>query len=134
MLALITVTSLEDNTTAGDGFTTLREAIEDAELTPDADIIEFSTIPANNFGGLTLDGGTISMLLNEFDITKSVTIDASMLTGGLTIDAQQNSRVFRINLSASGANEEIVILQSLTITGGSTIGGGSGDGGGGHQI
>lgn len=43
MLATFTVNSPLDNTTGGDGFTTLREAIIAADLLNDADIIQFAS-------------------------------------------------------------------------------------------
>jgi hypothetical protein len=68
---------LDDN----DGLTSLREAIRD---TLAGGTVDFSINPAHG-----LDDATISLDsdLGEIAFSKSLTIDASMLEGGLTIDA-----------------------------------------------
>jgi hypothetical protein len=43
MMAVFAVDSLQDNTTAGDGLTTLREAIQSANASADADVIQFAS-------------------------------------------------------------------------------------------
>ncbi len=66
----------------------------------------------------SLSGATIVLTGGEIDITKELTIDASNLPDGLTIDANGFSRVFDIAVPT--------VLRGLTITGGN---GGGGNGG-----
>jgi CSLREA domain-containing protein len=131
MLALITVNSLLDN---GDGVkTTLREAIQTANFNPDHDTIEFSTNPSDG-----LNGGAITLTQGQLNISQAVTINASMLAAGLTVDASGNdptpnqnegngSRIFKISLSPGSLGVEI---NSLTLTGGDLPSGSDPSGGG----
>jgi len=106
-----------------DGEISLREAILATNETGGADTIDFSA---------SLNGATILLANGELTITDSVIIDATMLIGGITIDAGNGtdnmsgtgdgSRVFRV----SAGNGDAVTLAGLTITGGDV----SGDGGG----
>ncbi|MCA9150462.1 MAG: hypothetical protein KDA92_14225 [Planctomycetales bacterium] len=81
-----------------------------------------------------LDGGTISLALGEISITRALTISATDLRQGITIDAAAldptpkvhdgaGSRVFRIDDNNDSADSQVV-LQHLTIVGGDTAGGG----------
>ncbi|MEM9081130.1 MAG: choice-of-anchor Q domain-containing protein, partial [Verrucomicrobiota bacterium] len=88
----------------GGSGTSLREAI--AFASPNSPITFHSS----------LDGQTIT-LGDELLIDQNLTIDASALPNGLTIDANNNSRAFFIN---SGT----VTLDTLTITGGNSTDGG----------
>ncbi len=73
-----------------------------------------------------LNGKTITLTQGELTINEAVTIDASSLSGNLTIDAgggtdgvvgnADGSRVFNIELNVSG--DDAVTLAGLTITGG----------------
>ncbi len=124
MLATFMVTNLGDapaNTPAAVG--TLRQAIFDANQLDDHDEIVFSTDPVHglNGGTIQLTGGTA---FSRLSISKAVTIDASMLSGGITIDATgNNSGVFYVGLPSYGGRE--VILKNLTISGGNAgLGGG----------
>ena len=111
MLAVFTVDSLSDNTT-DDGLVTLREAIIAANTNTLVDTIEFD--PALFAGG----PDTILLTLGELAIT-----DALIIAGPgaeiLTIDAQQQSRIFNIN-DGGVANDFDVTIAGLTLTGGRT--------------
>lgn len=113
-MALITVTTLNDNVNLLDGLTSLREAIFIASLLAGADRIEL----AAGLGG----GGavTIDLALGELVITQAggpLTIDGDRNNDGvadLTLDANQDSRVLRI----AGAVDDLaeVTLEGLVIT------------------
>jgi len=124
MLAL-TVDTLVDESDGnfGSGDLSLREAIAQAA---DNDTILFDS---------SLDGGTIELELGEMLINKNLTIDASALLLGITIDASANSpagllndptpdvangdgsRIF--NIDDSNANNDLTVtLNSLILTGG----------------
>ena len=99
----ITVNSPYDNTDA-DQYTTLREALVLAD--PGDDIVfDFSSFP---------EADTITLNGNQLEITKNVTIDGSGVPG-LTIDADNSSRVFNVYDAASALN---VTISDMTITGG----------------
>ena len=90
----------------------LREAIFYASLQSPAPTVTFEP---------ELSGSTIVLDGTSLLVRKSITIDASSLPGGLTIDGDGRSRVFTI----STASDDTVELIGLTITGGQTgIGGG----------
>ncbi len=101
-----------------DGDISLRDAIGQAIA---GDVIEFDQ---------SLNGQTISLLQNleDIDITKTLTIDASMLSNGLTIQAhdptplQNNGDGFRIFDITGSSN--IVTMEGLTLTGGDVFGNG----------
>ena len=80
----------------------LREAINHA---PNDALIVFSS---------DLNGGTITLTGENILVSKSLTIDASSLPGGLTVDGEGRSRHFRI---VSG---NTLTLRGLTLTRGST--------------
>jgi predicted outer membrane repeat protein len=124
VLATFMVTNTGDGVVTGPGDQpgTLRQAVFDAEFLDGPDRIEFSIEAIHD-----LNGGTINLTQGHLSITQAVTIDASMLADGITIDASGSdsdtevdngggSRVFSISLGNSGNPE--VTLQSLTITGG----------------
>ena len=72
-----------------------------------------STSPGNSITfDPSLSGQTITLGGAQLFIDKDLTIDASALPGGITIDANGNSRVFLIDIGKT------VVLNSLTITGG----------------
>ena len=102
----ITVTTLEDS---GPG--SLREAIG---MAGNFDRIIFDP---------SLDRATITLAGSPLAIDQSLSIDASELPGGLTVDAVGQSRVFEIGTVVE------VALRKLTITGGRSAGF-SRDGGG----
>ncbi len=116
LLAVLTVNSALDNTIGGDGLITLREALDAANQSPGPDTIEFDS---------SLNGGTILLTQDELSITESLTIDASMLSNGIAIDAGGNglaagytSRIFNITDLTSGTAPPEVTLIGLTLTGG----------------
>ncbi|MBK1827293.1 choice-of-anchor Q domain-containing protein [Haloferula rosea] len=99
------VTRIDDS---GPG--SLRQAIADATA---GDVITFAP---------GLSGQTITLGGTELLINKSLTIDASALAEGITIDADEQSRVLGIIAGSAGST---VTLNFLTLTGGrSTFGGG----------
>jgi hypothetical protein len=88
----------------------LREAVEIANLNPDADEISFA--PSLTAGG----PAAILLTMSELQITDSVKLNGpgSEL---LTIDAQSKSRIFNISATAGDFT-----ITGLTITGGQTTG------------
>ena len=106
MLAVFSVDNLNDA-----GLGSLRQAIADANAIVGADTVEFQA-------GLS---GTIALSSGEMTITDDLTIDGPGAED-LTIDAQQNSRIFHIT-PASGP----VTLTGLELTGGDVgfLGGGA---------
>ena len=102
MLAVFSVSNLDD---AGAG--SLREAIDDANNLGGADQIAF-------VGAAT--SGVIALTSGELGITEALTVTGPG-QAGLTIDAQQNSRIF--NITASSGDFTIA---GLTLTGGKTTG------------
>ena len=119
LLAVATVDTHLDVVDIADGMTSLREAIASTNLAVGNDTIEFDP---------SLDGAIINLVqpLGELAISDSVTIDASNLAAGLTIDAGHGSdsvpgtgdgfRIFNVD---DGTNNDInVSLEALTIVGG----------------
>ena len=106
----IVVTTLSDTVDFNDGVTSLREAIFAANLVPGADTI--------NFAPTLTAGGPAKILLTsgELAITDALTIDGPG-ANLLTIDAQQQSRIFNIN-DGSDANRLVVQISGLTLTAG----------------
>ena len=118
LLATLTVNSLADNVTPGDGLVTLREAIVAANTDGRTDggnsgrgpdVIEFA-------GAAAL--GDIHLALGELTISAPLTISGSG-ANILKIDAGGHSRIFDI-LSSAGD----VTIDGLTLTGGSAAGNG----------
>ena len=115
---LLSATTWEVNTAidvAADSWDTtddvlsLREAIGRAEA---GDTIKFDS---------SLTGQTITLSGTQLEITKSITIDASAFNDGITINANQLSRVFYIT---DGTTDIPAQLIGLTITGGKESEGG----------
>jgi len=117
LLSTITVTTLADNLTVGDGKITLREALQAANTNTSIDgstsgqsgvqdVIAFQA-------GLT---GTISLnaALGELTISDSVKIQG-LGASNTIVDALQNSRIFNITSTAGN-----VALDGLTLTNGKT--------------
>lgn len=96
-------------TDAGDaGGMTLRKAIADAEP---GDTVNFQA---------ALSGQKITLRKGQLTINKDLTIDASSLAGGITIDANGAATQHRVIEIGEGAVAE---LKSLTVTGGATVDG-----------
>ena len=116
LLASLTVDTLSD--VAADGFT-LREAIVQANSTPDADSISFSpSLFASGSGSISLTAAlpTISTPLTiEGPSARLLTIDAGR--GGDNEFDGDGFRVFEIN-DGQGLNQVDVSISGLTLTGG----------------
>lgn len=120
-LLSITVTTLVDERDGNietDGDVSLRDAIE---LAPAGETIDFAQ--GLNAGIINLIGGGA---FGQIAFGKNLTIDASMLPQGLTINAgHQNFRIFDITDPISGPDSPHVVLKGLRLTGGNV----SSDGG-----
>ena len=110
-LPSLVVTTELDAVDPFDGLTSLREAIVYANGLAGADTIEFDA---------SLSGKTILLAQGELLITESLTVNG-LGQDLLTIDAQQNSRIF--NITASTGNFS---FGGLTLTGGKTTANGDG--------
>lgn len=95
-----------DDNDAGNDTMTLREAIRIANAQIGHDTIGFS-LPHES---------TIELQLGQFNVTDSLAIDASMVSG-LTIDGRNRSRLFHIS-DGDEANALIVSLTNLNLAGG----------------
>lgn len=116
MLAPIVVTTDQDLVDFNDGKTSLREAIFAANTVPGPDEIVF------DFGH---DGpATIFLEHGELQIEEALTI-AGAGAGLLTIDAQQQSRIFNITATTGE-----FVISGMTLTRGSTSGVGTAFAGG----
>jgi hypothetical protein len=110
------VTSNSDSVNAFDGLTSLREAINYANSRAGADTITFDSTVFATPQTITL-GGT------ELIITDDLTITGP--TARVTINANKASRVFNID-DGNSSTFKAVIIDGLTISGGSTGSGGGG--------
>ena len=140
MLATLTVSTNTDSSVlpVNDGILELREAITYVNgAIPGADDrtawIDESVDPLGTNDTILFDsslaGGTILLTEGDLDITEAVTIDASTLSGSLTVDASGNdptptvdngdgTSVFDIYLTPISNEIQDVTLAGLTITGG----------------
>ena len=131
VLAVLTVNSAADNTTAGDGLVTLREAIIAANTDTATDGGGTGSGPDMIQFAPSLNGATINLSsLGELTIDHAVSIDAGNLPAGLTIKAFDTSaafgdgtRIFNINDGIAGTAIN-VSFTGLTLTGGDVDGGG----------
>lgn len=140
MLAVFTVSETYDAvvTGLGDAPGTLRQAVFDAEFFDGPDIIIFASGLNGGIIKLGKDANNNDLNLgfqSQLSITESVTIDASMLTSGITIKAydptpSQNNfdgaRAFNISTSYYSSGALDVTLKNLTITDGDVAGSGGG--------
>ncbi|MEM6446537.1 MAG: choice-of-anchor Q domain-containing protein [Cyanobacteria bacterium P01_D01_bin.123] len=118
---LIVNTLADENDGIEDGEISLREALA---AIADGGIITFDS---------SLQGQTITLGGSQLDIVRSVTIDGDVdgdEVADITVDANQQSRVFDINDGDGNVSSE-VILSRLIISGGSVDGGRSGSASGG---
>lgn len=117
--AAIAVTTLNEVVNGADGVISLREAITTANGNADADDISFAA---------GLSGGTINLTGGELVISGTTTI-TGFVSGTmppltlLTIDANDLSRIFRINNLVSGASTAVELF-GLTLTDGNVGSGG----------
>jgi hypothetical protein len=88
---------------------TLRSAVEQSNANPGADSIIFDA---------SLAGDAIVLGGSEIEITEALVIDARPLAAGITVDADQASRIFNITASTGD-----FALGGLTLTGGRTTAG-----------
>ena len=99
---------------AADGFTSLREAVNAANSVVGTDFISFDPAVFSTPQTIALNG--------ELPLTDNI-----FITGPganlLTIDAQDNSRVF--NVSDGLGSNRLVVLQDMRLTGGSATNGGA---------
>ena len=118
----VTTAADEDNGSILPGFgtgTSLREAVKYApNFAPNNFVVTFAP---------GLAGQTITLGGSELLLDKNFFLDASNLSGGVTISGNNASRVFDI---ASGAT---VAMHGLVITGGRAADGANGPGGGGQR-
>ncbi|MCU0787907.1 MAG: hypothetical protein MUC91_06915 [Verrucomicrobia bacterium] len=106
------VAFLPDVATTNDGGPySLRQVIADA---PAGSTVRFAS---------SLSGQTIVLTNGEIVLNKNLTLDASLLSGGIQIDGNANGRIFQVD------SNRTVVLNSLTITNGFV----TGDGGGIHN-
>ena len=126
LLATLIVNSAQDNITSDDGLVTLREAIIAANNDTVTDLglagfgvdtIRFAVNIGNDPGDDFTTPHTIFLGLGEFELTEAATI-VGPGQELLTIDAQQNSRIF--NITATTGDYTIA---GLALTGGRTTGG-----------
>ena len=107
---------------SGEG--SLRNAIEQANNNNGADTITFD----NSLSGETIDL-TSGLTSGQLQITESLTIEG-LGAEQLTIDANESSRVFKIDNNSDTDNINVVIKE-ITIKGGSVTSSGSSEGNGG---
>src|SRR5215218_8031803 len=102
-MATLTVTTLNDFV-GGDGFRSLREAVGQANATPEADVIQFAP---------GLEGGTLTLTQGELQLTQDVTLDGDVDNNGsrVTLSGNNASRVLNIIGSATD-----VALRDITLT------------------
>jgi hypothetical protein len=127
---LATVTTNLDVTNPNDGVTSLREAIV---ATLSGGTVDFSTNPVHGLNGATID---LLPALGQIVFNKSLTIDASMLSNGITIDANDPDRgqpgellgngirIFNITDPTFGTSPPSVTLIGLTLKGADVSGNG----------
>ena len=114
-----TPVTLQVTSTNDDGPGSLRQMVATAASTPAYNVITFA--PALNGKTITL-GSQI-----EITDTVGVTIDASSLTLGITLDGAGYSRLFSAHLT--GSSFPRFALLGLTLTGGNNVPTGGGNGG-----
>ena len=117
-MANFTVTTLSD-TTAADGFTSLREALTLANANANADTVTFAD---------GLKGGKLVLTQGELAITHTVVIDGDLNNDAvpdITVDANGLSRV--VTMAGTGAAIGVTI-DGLTLTGGASAANASGAG------
>jgi|GEM_PF-6914844 len=119
LLSAITVNSLDDNLTSGDGLVTLREAIIAANTDGTTDLGD----TGNGADSITFDIGvgsnTMTLLLGQLVVTSDLTI-AGPGSNRLTISGNNTNRIFEFTFTA------VADFSGLRLTGGlSTLNGGA---------
>ncbi len=99
-----------DDGDLGNGVTTLREAVNVANSIAGADTITFAA---------ALSGQTIALGGTELSVTDSLSIDASSLAGGITVDGSDTSRLFNFTATTGDLS-----FNGLNFTGGAVNGNG----------
>jgi CSLREA domain-containing protein len=120
--ATITVNSIADNTTRGDGQCTLREALANANGHSDTTGGDCAAGIGDNVIDLTGVSGTISLNGTQLRVVESVVINGPG-AGILTVDARNLSRAFYVYKPTTNIN---VTISGLTVTHGSVAPGKSG--------
>jgi Dockerin type I domain len=119
--ALLTVNSLADNLTAGNGLVTLREAIIAANTDATTDLGQTgSGADTIAFASSLFTGGaqTLTLLLGELHITSDLTVTGPG-SATLTISGNDASRIF--NVDAGGMSPTVAAdLTGMTLTDGFT--------------
>src|SRR3954465_14289018 len=102
-MATFTVTTLNDFV-GGDGFRSLREAVGQANATPEADTIQFAP---------GLEGGTLTLTQGELQLIQDVTLDGDADNNGsrVTLSGGDASRILHVAGSATD-----VALSDITLT------------------
>ena len=108
--AAIVVNSLADNTTSGDGLTTLREAIIAANTNGTTDSGDSGSFGHDQIFFSAGVNGTILLSSGQMTISDTLTITGNGAANTL-IDAQSNSRIFDIIAGAGDTK-----LEKLTLT------------------
>src|SRR5688572_24877858 len=98
-MAYLTVTTPFDVAAPGDGQLSLREAIDQANASSDADTIRFVA---------ALEGKTLVLTGGELPITQDLTIDGGRNDDGseVTIDGSQSGRLLNI----SGMDTDVTLV------------------------
>src|SRR5688572_28290360 len=115
LLAVLTVNSLADNSISGDGFVTLREAIHAANTDGTTDLQHVGSGADEIRFAAALNGGTILLSGGQLQISQALSVDATALAGGLTINGQRQSRIFNITAETGDFT-----IAGLTLTRGRT--------------
>lgn len=116
MLAVLTVNSNLDYTSAGDARVTLREAIVAANTGGTTDLGETAGSDNTIVFDASLDGDTILLDGTQITISRELTIDASSLDDNIIVDAGHQSRIFDITPGARN-----VSIIGLTLIDGATV-------------
>ncbi|MEL6107551.1 MAG: DUF4347 domain-containing protein, partial [Planctomycetota bacterium] len=116
-LATITVDTFDDIVDAGDGLTSLREAVIAANGGGGGDVIDLETIGAGTFH-LTI-AGVAGAESGDLDISTSVTIRGVDANATIIDGSGLGNRVFDLDASAT------LTGSGFTITGGSSVDGGA---------
>ncbi|MCA9053964.1 MAG: hypothetical protein KDA75_09015, partial [Planctomycetaceae bacterium] len=122
LLSTLVVNSLADNTTAGDGLVTLREAIHAANTLGTTDLGDSGSIGLDQIVFASGLSGSILLTSGELDV-----IGDLLITGNgrndIVIDAQQNSRIFDV----TGVDTDLT-LDNLKLQNGRTTSDNNGGG------